>query len=410
VVVKRPISGRLFVMDFSQISLYDYSMQKYDVIIIGAGAAGIFSAIYAERRGRRVAILDMGTHPMRKVAVSGGGRCNFTNTAATCQRYFGKNPDFVRSALAQFSPTDMLDWMAKHKIQVVQKASGQYFCANGANDITTALMRDARNADLYPRTTVTGIKKENQIFCITTDNGEFVAESVIIATGGISFSTLGVSDIGHKIAKKFGHKIVPVRPALCAIATDMFSSTLAGASMIVEITAGGEQFTDSMLFTHFGIGGPATYRATVRDISDGIHINMMPGMDAFDELRRAKQSNGRRSVTTVLSQHMPNRVARWIAAPTTKNIADYKDSELKQIANQISDIFIPHDKIKLHNLQSAEVVRGGVATDMISSKTMESKICSGLFFAGEVLDIAGDLGGFNLQWAWASGYVAGQNA
>lgn len=385
-------------------------MKKYDVIIIGAGASGIFSAIYALARGRRVAILDMGDVPLRKVMISGGTRCNFTNTAASQNRYFGENPDFVRSAIAQFTPFDMLDWVAQHHIQTIQKAAGQYFCADGAVDITNALINSVTSADLYTNTAVTGIDKKNQSFSVETARGTFSAESVIIATGGVSFPNTGVSDIGYKIAKQFGHKIIPVRPALCAIATNMFSSDLAGISMPVEITIGKEKFTDSVLFTHFGIGGPATYRATVRDISSGIHINLMPGVDIYNLLRGAKKSDGRRSVQSVLSQYMPNRIARWIAQDNTKNIADFKDSDLKQIATKISDIFIPRDKIKLHGMQSAEVVRGGIATDAISSKTMESKICPGLFFVGEVLDVAGDLGGFNLHWAWASGYVAGQNA
>lgn len=385
-------------------------MKKYDVIIIGAGASGIFSAIYALARGRRVAILDMGDVPLRKVMISGGTRCNFTNTAASRNRYFGENPDFVRSAIAQFTPFDMLDWVAQHHIQTIQKAAGQYFCADGAVAITNALINSVTSADLYTNTAVTGIDKKNQLFSVETARGTFSAESVIIATGGVSFPNTGVSDIGYKIAKQFGHKIIPVRPALCAIATNMFSSDLAGISMPVEITIGKEKFTDFVLFTHFGIGGPATYRATVRDISSGIHINLMPGVDIYNLLRAAKKSDGRRSVQSVLSQYMPNRIARWIAQDNTKNIADFKDSDLKQIATKISDIFIPRDKIKLHGMQSAEVVCGGIATDAISSKTMESKICPGLFFVGEVLDVAGDLGGFNLHWAWASGYVAGQNA
>lgn len=385
-------------------------MKKYDVIIIGAGASGIFSAIYALARGRRVAILDMGDVPLRKVMISGGTRCNFTNTAASRNRYFGENPDFVRSAIAQFTPFDMLDWVAQHHIKTIQKAAGQYFCADGAVAITNALINSIPRADLYTNTAVTGIDKKNQSFSVETARGTFSAESVIIATGGVSFPNTGVSDIGYKIAKQFGHKIIPVRPALCAIATNMFSSDLAGISMPVEITIGKEKFTDSVLFTHFGIGGPATYRATVRDISSGIHINLMPGVDIYNLLRGAKKSDGRRSVQSVLSQYMPNRIARWIAQDNTKNIADFKDSDLKQIATKVSDIFIPRDKIKLHGMQSAEVVRGGIATDAISSKTMESKICPGLFFVGEALDVAGDLGGFNLHWAWASGYVAGQNA
>lgn len=385
-------------------------MKKYDVIIIGAGASGIFSAFYALARGRRVAILDMGDAPLRKVMISGGTRCNFTNTAASRNRYFGENPDFVRSAIAQFTPFDMLDWVAQHHIQTIQKAAGQYFCADGAVAITNALINSVTSADLYTSTAVTGIDKKNQSFSVETARGTFSAESVIIATGGVSFPNTGVSDIGYKIAKQFGHKIIPVRPALCAIATNMFSSDLAGISMPVEITIVKEKFTDSVLFTHFGIGGPATYRATVRDISSGIHINLMPGVDIYNLLRMAKKSDGRRSVQSVLSQYMPNRIARWITQNNTKNIADFKDSDLKQIAIKVYDIFIPRDKIKLHGMQSAEVVRGGIATDAISSKTMESKICPGLFFVGEVLDVAGDLGGFNLHWAWASGYVAGQNA
>ena len=385
-------------------------MKKYDVIIIGAGASGIFSAFYALARGRRVAILDMGDAPLRKVMISGGTRCNFTNTAASRNRYFGENPDFVRSAIAQFTPFDMLDWVAQHHIQTIQKAAGQYFCADGAVAITNALINSVTSADLYTSTAVTGIDKKNQSFSVETARGTFSAESVIIATGGVSFPNTGVSDIGYKIAKQFGHKIIPVRPALCAIATNMFSSDLAGISMPVEITIVKEKFTDSVLFTHFGIGGPATYRATVRDISSGIHINLMPGVDIYNLLRVAKKSDGRRSVQSVLSQYMPNRIARWVTQNNTKNIADFKDSDLKQIATKVYDIFIPRDKIKLHGMQSAEVVRGGIATDAISSKTMESKICPGLFFVGEVLDVVGDLGGFNLHWAWASGYVAGQNA
>lgn len=385
-------------------------MKKYDIVIIGAGASGIFAAISAVTRGRRVAVLDMGNTPLRKVLISGGTRCNFTNTDASRNRYFGENPDFVRSAIAQFTPYDMLDWLTRHNIKTVQKAPGQYFCADGAKSIVDALMRDTHVADLYTSTTVTGIDIKNQSFCVKTLCSEFIAESVIISTGGVSFPNTGVSDIGHRIAKQFGHKIVPVRPALCAIATDLFSAELAGISMPAEITVDKEKFTDSVLFTHFGIGGPGIYRATVRDVSNGIHINLMPGIDVYNMLRNAKQSDGRRSVSSLLSQHIPNRIARWITSDNTKNIADFKDSELKQIASQISDISIPRDKIKLHSMQSAEVVRGGVATDAVSSKTMESKLCPGLFFAGEVLDIAGDLGGFNLHWAWASGYVAGQNA
>lgn len=383
-------------------------MKKYDVIIIGAGASGIFAAGVAQARGRRVAVMDMGNAPMRKVMMSGGGRCNFTNMAAARDRYFGENPDFVRSAITQFSPSDMLDWAAEHNIKWVEKAPGQYFCADSASSMVNALTDWARGVAIYSNTTVRAVEKNGEVFTVRSTDGTFVAESVIVATGGTSFPVAGVSDIGFQIAKHFGHKIVPPRPALCAIVTDVFSHELAGTSMPVQITMGREKISDSMLFTHFGIGGPAIYRATVRDISNGIHINLMPECDAYELLRVAKQTCGRRSISAVLSEHMPNRVAR-IFGDQTRNIADYKDTELRQIAGRISDTFISSDKIKLYGMRGAEVMRGGVSATDISSKTMESALCQGLFFTGEVLDIAGDLGGFNLHWAWASGYVAGQN-
>lgn len=384
-------------------------MKKYDVIIIGAGASGIFAAGVAYSRGRSVAVLDMGKNPLRKVMMSGGGRCNFTNMAVARDRYFGENPDFVRSAIKQFSPSDMLDWAAAHNITWAEKAAGQYFCADDASSMVDALMQWANGATIYTDTTVTAIEKSDDTFIVRSTNATFMANSVIVATGGTSFPVAGVSDIGFQIAKHFGHKIVPPRPALCRIVTDVFSHDLAGTSMPVQITIGKEKISDSILFTHFGIGGPATYRATVRNIQPGIHINLMPGRDAYEILRGAKQTCGRRHISTVLGEFMPNCVARMFGNET-KNIADYKDAQLRQIADQISDTFIPGDKIKLFGMRGAEVMRGGIATTDISSKTMESTLCPCLFFTGEVLDIAGDLGGFNLHWAWASGYVAGANA
>lgn len=383
-------------------------MKKYDVIIIGAGAAGLSAAAVALSRGRRVAILDMGNVPARKISVSGGGRCNFTNGAVAANRYFGNNPDFVRSAIARVKPNDILNWARQNNIKWTEKSPGQYFCVDGANVIVDALMHNARGADIWTSTVVTGVSRNLTGFLIQSDQGDFAAQSVIVATGGISFSALGVSDIGYKIAKQFGHKIIPVRPALCAIATHVFASDLSGISVDTEICVGREKIRDYMLFTHFGVGGPAIYRVTVRDFND-IIINMAPDTNIFDILRRAKTSNGRKSVAGILSETLPNKLAKWICSDTG-HIADYKDSELQKIAEKVNHVVIPRNDITLHGMPSAEVVRGGVDTSQISSKTMESMICPGLFFAGEVMDIAGDLGGFNLHWAWASGRVAGENA
>ena len=383
-------------------------MNKYDVIIIGAGAAGLSAAATATNHGRRVLVLDMGGHPARKVAVSGGGRCNITNMAADASRYFGKNPNFVRGAIARVSPRDILNWMESHNLRYTEKAPGQYFCASSAMDVVKALIKDASNADIKYNHVVKSVEKQNNEFIVGASDTTYISKSLIVASGGTSFGVHGVSDVGYKIAKHFDHKIIPIRPALCAMAIDNLGSELMGISIDCEITVGREKICDALLFTHFGIGGPAVYRASVRDISDGLVINMCPGVNVYELLRAAKHTNGRRNITTILSEHIPMRLARYFAADDTRNVADVRDVEIKNIADALHKFKIAGNDIRLHNLASAEIVRGGVSTDFISSKTMESKICSGLFFAGEVMDISGDLGGFNLHWAWASGRIAGQ--
>ncbi len=381
-------------------------MKKYDVIIIGAGASGLAAAGALCARGRRVAILEMGASPARKVMASGGGRCNITNTNADYTRYFGKNRDFVRGALSRVSPHDIIAWAYAHNLQLVEKAPGQYFCENGAAAVVDALLVDATDADIIYNTRITDVRYENNMFYVN----DLCADSVIVATGGTSFGALGVSDAGYKIAKSFGHKIVPVRPALCALAVPNIPPALAGVSLVATITVGKEKIHDSLLFTHIGIGGPAAYRASLHDLTVGLHINLVPNVDILTVLRNAKQTNGRKTVVGILGQYLPARVAQWISSGDTRHIADLKDCEIQSVAKRTCDIFIPHDDIKYHTLSSAEVVRGGIDTCDISSKTMESKLQPGLFFTGEVIDIAGDLGGFNLHWAWASGRVAGANA
>ncbi len=385
-------------------------MNQYDVIIIGAGAAGLFAANIALARGKRVAILEMGDTPARKVMASGGGRCNITNDAVSHSRYFGTNPDFVRGALSRVTPGDIINWAHEHNIQLVEKTSGRYFCADGADAVVNALMNDTNGADFINNTCVKSVTKSGEIFNVVTNNKTYTAKSVIVATGGISFPTLGVSDIGYKIAKSFGHRIVPVRPALCAMATPIFPTEFAGISLDAEISVGKCRVRDSLLFTHFGIGGPAAYRASLYDITDGIVINLLPDINLYKIFDDYKRTNGRRTMQGILCEYLPRKIVKWIVDDDMRNIADIKKLDIEKIITAIQKIHIPANQIKLHGMQSAEVVRGGIDTDEISSKTMESKLCSGLFFVGEVLDIAGDLGGFNLHWAWASGYVAGQNA
>lgn len=384
-------------------------MKKYDVIIIGAGAAGLFAAHAALSNGHQVLILDMGDTPARKVMVSGGGRCNFTNMAASRDRYFGQNPDFVRSALAQVKPGDILDWARSHNLEWAEKAPGQFFCATGSADIVAALMEDVTGADIVLNTPVTDIEKQDDEFIVHAENSTYRGRSVIIATGGISYPSLNVSDLGYIIGKKFGHKIIPIEPGLVGLRTDLFDSDWAGISLNVQITVDKKRVSDSLLFTHFGLGGPAIYRASLFDMTKDFHINFLPGTDVYSYLTDAKKTSGKKSIQSLLSACLPSRFARGIFPEFNQNIADYRDSDLAVIAQHVNDFVIPGGTLKRCSLQSAEVVIGGVSTDQVSSKTMESKLCPGLFFVGEVLDITGDLGGFNLHFAFASGRVAGQN-
>ena len=381
-------------------------MKTYDTIIVGCGAAGLMAATQLVRRKKSVLILDMGGAPALKVAISGGGNCNFTNMHADYTHYFGKNPRFVMSALAQFSPRDTLNWAKTHNIKYIEKETGRYFCRDGAKDVLNALLSDIKNTPIKYNTNVIDVEKENDFFTIKTTNGDFYSQSVIVATGGISYPHLQVSNIGQMIAKKFNHKIEPPRPALCAIKTKAFDSALSGISLRSEIIVDKRKIVDDLLFTHFGIGGPAVYRATLINPKEMI-INFAPDTDIFEFLKNAKQTNGKKSVTKVVAEILPNKLAHFLCNDT-RNIADFKDSELKQIATKINHFEIL-DGTAI-GFTSAEVMMGGVSVDKISSKTMESKICPGLFFAGEVMDITGDLGGFNIQWAFSSGFVAGKNA
>ena len=381
-------------------------MKIYDAIIIGCGAAGLMAATQLHLRKKSVLIIDMGDKPARKIAVSGGGNCNFTNMNADETHYFGKNPRFVKSAMTQFSPHDTLNWVKSNGIKYIEREPGRFFCKSGTDDIINALLKSIGDTEIKYNTDVINVEKTDNKFAIKTNHGDFYATSVIVASGGISYPHLQVSPVGHIIAKNFKHKIEPVRPALCAIKTKCFSTELSGISLPVEIIVDKHKITDALLFTHFGIGGPAVYRATLINPKQMI-INFAPGNNIFEILKTYKQTNGKKSVSNVIAEILPNKLARFLCNDT-RNIADLRDIELKQIANKIN-----HFEINDGNtigFQSAEVTAGGVSVDKISSKTMESLNCPGLYFAGECMDITGDLGGYNIQWAFSSGFVAGNNA
>jgi hypothetical protein len=380
-------------------------MKTYDIIIIGAGASGIFAAGHIKNKS--VCILDAGSRPLRRVAISGGGKCNFTNISADYKHYFGKNPNFTRSALAVWTPTDMLNWAHSHNIKTFEKSPGQYF-AHDATDIINALLNDANKTDIVLNTNVLSATKSSDIFEIKTNTQTFFAKHLCIATGGISYTNISSGDIGYKIAKSFGHKIIPPRPALCGIKTKIFDSNLSGISTPVEITINREKITDNMLFTHWGIGGPAIYRTSVRDINNGFTINLLPNCDIENLITTQKQINGRRQIKTILSQQMPERLVEFLIGKNTKNIADWTTAEIKTLTEKMIVKIAPNE-FELQKFDSAEITRGGIDTTDISSKTMESKLCRGLYFIGECLDIAGDLGGYNLQWSWASATAMAKN-
>ena len=381
---------------------YNFSMKKFDLIVIGAGAAGVMAASVAARRELRVAVLDMGDQPLRKVLASGGGRCNFTNSAVGADRYFGENPKFAISALSAFTPFDLLEWARARGLSSVEKSPGQYFCGEGAGAFAKALLADI-GAEIFTDVYVEDVLEG---FVVKTSAVEFEASKIIIATGGASYAQLGVSDVGYKIAKKFGHKIVPPCPALVGLKTDVFGAEFSGLSLMAEVRAGRSVVRDSLLFTHFGIGGPAAYRASLFDLSDGIEIDFMPGVDAYRLLLCAKKSHGAEVVSAVLARHLPARFANWVAAELAeKRLADLKDALLLGLSKKLHHFKI--NAVSRRGFEHAEITKGGVSTAQISSKTFESKLVPGLYFIGEVLDIAGDLGGFNLHFAFASGVAAG---
>ncbi len=388
-------------------------MKKYDAIIIGAGASGLFCAISAISRKKSVLILDHVSQAGQKIKISGGGRCNFTNLNATYENYVSKNPKFCISALSQFTPHDFFDLIKKNKISYTEKKSGQLFCKNSSIDIINMLVNElGEKTELKLNTTIKSVEKINNHFEIQTNDETFESKSVVIATGGLSFKKLGASDFGYKIAKQFGHKIIQQFPALDSFILsqqDLFKN-LFGISLPVNISCRKKSFTDDLLFTHKGISGPAVLQvSSYWKKGDEIYIDFSPKYDLYDLLKNEKKQRNKRQLLNILSRVFSRRFSSIIIEKfsLSKPLAEMKDVQLKKLADQLHNWkIIP---LKTQGYDTAEITRGGVDTNEISSKTMESKKISNLYFIGEVLDVAGHLGGYNLQWAWSSGFVAGQN-
>ncbi|MBI1389798.1 MAG: aminoacetone oxidase family FAD-binding enzyme [bacterium] len=386
--------------------------QKYDVIVIGGGAAGLQCAIEAGRRGRRVLVLEHNQQLGRKILISGGGRCNFTNIHASPDQYLSSNPRFCISALSRYTPQHFLNRIAEHKIAWFEKKLGQLFCLDSARQIVDMLRIECENAGVTIRlgARVESVDKPGA-FCVKTNFGELQSDAVVVAAGGLSVPKVGASDIGYRIARRFDHKIVEPRPALAPLTffdADRHWSELRGVSLDACVRFQKTEFRENILFSHRGLSGPAILQISSywRD-GEKLLIDLLPDRDAGEMLERDKT---RRCLMSVwLGQFWPQRFARkWCEANgLNKPIHQMNDPERRRAAEVIHRW--PMRMQSTEGYGKAEVTLGGVDTRELSSKTMESRKAPGLYFIGEVVDVTGWLGGYNFQWAWASGHCAGES-
>ncbi len=384
-------------------------MADYDVIILGGGAAGLLAAFTAGRRGRRVLLLEGNARVGRKIEISGGGRCNFTNLGATPENYLSQNPDFCRSALARFTPWDFLALVEQHGIRYHEKTLGQQFCDGSAREIVAMLLAECAAARVEVRCglRVLGVEKAD-CFRVRTEQGELTSAALIVATGGLSLPKLGATDFGYRLARQFGLPIIPPRAGLVPL-TGAGWSGLAGVTLPVLAACAGARFREGMLFTHRGLSGPAILQiSSYWQPGRPLTLDLLPDAQAAEILHAAK--GARRDLIPTLAAHWPRRFAEvWAAreAPA-KPLAHWKNTEIATHAARIHAW--PFQPSGTEGYATAEVTLGGVDTRALSSKTMEVRTVPGLFFIGEVVDVTGWLGGYNFQWAWASGHAAGSVA
>ena len=385
--------------------------QAYNAIILGAGAAGLMCAIEAGKRGRRVLVLEHADRIGKKILISGGGRCNFTNLHTGPENFISANPHFAKSALARYPPDAFVRLVEKHRIPYHEKKLGQLFCDRSANDIIAMLEEECRAARVEIRlnTRITEVRKLDH-FILQAENATFTAPRLVVATGGLSIAKIGATSFGYDLARQFGLKIQPTRAALVPF---VFSQSdlkrwrdLAGVSteVIVSTSRRKETFREKLLFTHHGISGPAILQiSSYWDGQELISIDLAPDLD-LNALSRARGHRDQSSWKSLLREILPRRLAdRWIETfPPTGN----SDRAFAEAERQLHSWQVKPEGTEGYG--KAEVTAGGVDTDELSPRTMESRKAPGLFFIGEVVDVTGQLGGFNFQWAWASGFSAGQ--
>jgi len=385
------------------------------VIIIGAGAAGLMCALSAAQRGRAVLLIDHANKPGKKILMSGGGRCNFTNMYTEPANFLSQNPHFCKSALARYTQWDFIALVAKHGVPYHEKKLGQLFCDNKSSDILGLLLAECESAGVELRidTSVQAIEKTAEGYRLQTSMGPLACQSLVVATGGLSIPTLGATGFGYQIARQFGHSVLPTRAGLVPFTiTDQLKeicAELSGTSVDCLVSCNDQAFRENLLFTHRGLSGPAILQiSSFWQPGDSVEINLLPDHDALAWLQQQQAERPNSELKTLLGEVFTKKMANLLAEHwfVSKPMKQYTPAELQAVANALGAWqLVPAGT---EGYRTAEVTLGGVDTREVSSKTMESLKSPGLYFIGEVLDVSGHLGGFNFQWAWASGYAAAQ--
>lgn len=390
------------------------NMEAVDVIIIGAGAAGLMCAIEAGKRHRKVLVLDHANKAGKKILMSGGGRCNFTNYYVDPEKYNSHNPHFLKSALTRYTQWDFIELVKKHKIPFHEKTLGQLFCDNKSKDIVDMLLKECNAAG----TTIqlnTGIEKihQSQGFKIQTTKGIVHGQSLVIASGGLSIPTMGASPFAYKVAEQFGITVWPTRAGLVPLTLDVLEkeriAQLSGIGLDSLVKNTRIEFRENTLFTHRGLSGPAILQlSSYWHAGESIYINLLPEIDLLNDLKTARAEKPQKQLNSILSTHLPKRVIELFISPdlAEKKLAELSNRDLESVAKHLNSWRVKPSGTE--GYRTAEVTIGGIDCHAISSKTMEAQDIPGLYFIGEALDVTGWLGGYNFQWAWSSGWAAGQ--
>ncbi|MBT7984852.1 MAG: NAD(P)/FAD-dependent oxidoreductase [Flavobacteriaceae bacterium] len=390
---------------------------QYDVIIVGAGAAGMMSAIEAGKRGRKVLLVDHYKKIGEKIRISGGGRCNFTNINTNPNKFLSQNPKFVRSALSQYTQNDFINLINKYEIKFHEKKLGQLFCDHSAQQIVEMLLKECELAKvtILKEFIIKNIEKDNDQYLVSTETEQYSSESLVVATGGLSVPKIGATSFGYEIAKKFDHSIIETLPALVPLTFNEkileICKELTGLSVEAIVSFNKVLFQEGMLFTHRGLSGPSILQiSSYWKQGDNIKVNLSPKLNVYQLLEEKRKLNPKFDILNIVSEILPKRLAQIICSENkvSGNISELSNKILKQLSENINSWLI--NPTGSEGYRTAEVTLGGVDTKELSSKTMMSNKHNNLFFIGEVVDVTGHLGGYNFQWAWSSGYVAGQYA